>query len=215
MKLNEKIQYCRKKAGLSQLDLADELGVSRQAVSKWETGESNPDVSKIPLMAKTFGVTADWLLSEEDPKEAEAPAAGERETIIGKPYPDWVEHLPRQISNLIKRFGWIFGVRIALGGVLMTAMGCLARFLFRSTIFGATQPTFGFNEITGEFYNDVDHILAGSDLAFGSPYDGFHSTAWSTASAFTAFVIGLGIVITLAGIVLAVLLRKWGKNTTA
>ena len=40
MKLNEKIIYCRKKAGLSQLDLADLLGVSRQSVSKWETGVS-------------------------------------------------------------------------------------------------------------------------------------------------------------------------------
>lgn len=41
MKLNEKILYCRKKAGLSQLDLADRLGVSRQSVSKWETGVSH------------------------------------------------------------------------------------------------------------------------------------------------------------------------------
>ena len=40
MKLNEKIICCRKKAGLSQLDLADLLGVSRQSVSKWETGVS-------------------------------------------------------------------------------------------------------------------------------------------------------------------------------
>ena len=40
MKLSEKIIYCRKKAGLSQLDLADKLGVSRQSVSKWETGVS-------------------------------------------------------------------------------------------------------------------------------------------------------------------------------
>ena len=40
MKLNEKITYCRKKAGLSQLELANLLGVSRQSVSKWETGVS-------------------------------------------------------------------------------------------------------------------------------------------------------------------------------
>ena len=69
MKLSEKIIYCRKKAGLSQLDLADKLGVSRQSVSKWETGESNPDVTKIPLLAKEFGISADWLLSEDEPEE--------------------------------------------------------------------------------------------------------------------------------------------------
>ena len=40
MNLSEKIQYCRKKAGLSQEALAEKLGVSRQAISKWETGVS-------------------------------------------------------------------------------------------------------------------------------------------------------------------------------
>ena len=40
MKLPEKILYCRKRAGLSQEALAERLGVSRQAVSKWETGEA-------------------------------------------------------------------------------------------------------------------------------------------------------------------------------
>ena len=40
MKLNEKILYCRKRLGLSQEALAERIGVSRQAVSKWETGDS-------------------------------------------------------------------------------------------------------------------------------------------------------------------------------
>ena len=70
MNLSEKILYCRKKAGMSQLDLADALGVSRQAVSKWETGESNPDVTKLPQMAALFGVTTDYLLSDEPVEKA-------------------------------------------------------------------------------------------------------------------------------------------------
>ena len=41
MKLHEKIYYCRKKAGLSQEALAEKIGVSRQAISKWETGVSH------------------------------------------------------------------------------------------------------------------------------------------------------------------------------
>ncbi len=41
MKLNEKIYHCRKKAGLSQEALAERIGVSRQAISKWETGVSH------------------------------------------------------------------------------------------------------------------------------------------------------------------------------
>ena len=73
MTLSGKILYCRKKAGLSQEALAEKLGVSRQAVSKWETGEAVPELSKLVLLAAAFGVTTDWLLSESEP-EPEAPS---------------------------------------------------------------------------------------------------------------------------------------------
>ncbi|MBR4344366.1 MAG: helix-turn-helix transcriptional regulator [Lachnospiraceae bacterium] len=66
MKLNEKIIYSRKKTGMSQIDLADVLGVSRQTVSKWETGESNPEIGKLPVLSKALNVSIDWLLSDED-----------------------------------------------------------------------------------------------------------------------------------------------------
>lgn len=56
MKLSQKILYCRKKAGLSQGALAEQLGVSRQAVSKWETAEAVPELSKLLLLAQAFGV---------------------------------------------------------------------------------------------------------------------------------------------------------------
>ena len=65
MNLSEKIQLCRKRAGLSQEALAEKLNVSRQAVSKWETGAAEPELSKLRALAAAFGVTADWLLSEE------------------------------------------------------------------------------------------------------------------------------------------------------
>lgn len=66
MKLHEKIYYCRKKAGLSQEALAEKIGVSRQAISKWETGEATPELNKLPLLTSTFGVTYDWLLTDGD-----------------------------------------------------------------------------------------------------------------------------------------------------
>lgn len=66
MKLYEKIYYCRKKAGLSQEALAEKIGVSRQAISKWETGEATPELNKLPLLTSTFGVTYDWLLTDSD-----------------------------------------------------------------------------------------------------------------------------------------------------
>ena len=73
MTLSEKIAYCRKKAGLSQEELAAQVGVSRQAVSKWELGDASPDIGKLLALAKAFGVTTDWLLSEEGPAQEEGP----------------------------------------------------------------------------------------------------------------------------------------------
>ena len=59
MTLNEKIFQCRKRSGLSQEELAERLGVSRQAVSKWELGTAQPELDKLRLLAKTFGVSTD------------------------------------------------------------------------------------------------------------------------------------------------------------
>lgn len=64
MIMSEKIMSLRKKMGWSQEELANELNVSRQSVSKWETGVSIPDMAKIVMMSEVFGVTTDYLLKE-------------------------------------------------------------------------------------------------------------------------------------------------------
>lgn len=69
MTLHEKIYILRKKNGLSQEALAESLGVSRQSVSKWETGEATPEVSKLLSLSKLFGVTTDYLLNDETEEE--------------------------------------------------------------------------------------------------------------------------------------------------
>ena len=71
MTLHEKIYELRKKNGLSQEALAESLGVSRQSVSKWETGEATPEVSKLLSLSKLFGVTTDYLLDDEAEEEKE------------------------------------------------------------------------------------------------------------------------------------------------
>lgn len=69
MTLHEKIYELRKKNGLSQEALAESLGVSRQSVSKWETGEATPEVNKLLSLSKLFGVTTDYLLNDETEEE--------------------------------------------------------------------------------------------------------------------------------------------------
>ena len=59
MTINEKISCCRKSNGYSQEALAELLGVSRQSVSKWETGEGMPEIGKLLPIANCFHVTTD------------------------------------------------------------------------------------------------------------------------------------------------------------
>ena len=66
LELGERIYNLRKRSALSQEEFADRLGVSRQAVSKWETGQSVPDSEKAAAMAKFFGVSLDYLLNGEE-----------------------------------------------------------------------------------------------------------------------------------------------------
>lgn len=67
MTLSGKIYLLRTRRELSQEDLAAALGVSRQSVSKWETGQSVPDLDKIIRMADLFGVSVDELVREGEP----------------------------------------------------------------------------------------------------------------------------------------------------
>lgn len=62
MTLEQNLLLLREKAGLSQEKLAEKLGVSRQAVSKWETGQSTPDVDKLMALSRLYGVSVDSLL---------------------------------------------------------------------------------------------------------------------------------------------------------
>ena len=66
MTLNEKLAALRREQGLSQEDLAGRLEVSRQAVSKWETGASAPDLEKLLALSDLFAVSADDLLRDEE-----------------------------------------------------------------------------------------------------------------------------------------------------
>lgn len=66
MKIADRILCLRKKKGVSQEELAFKVGVSRQAVSKWESDQSLPDLDNIILMSEYFGVSTDYLLKGEE-----------------------------------------------------------------------------------------------------------------------------------------------------
>lgn len=67
MNIADRIQQLRKGKGISQEELADMVGVSRQAVSKWESEQSTPDIEKVILLSDFFDVTTDYLLKGIEP----------------------------------------------------------------------------------------------------------------------------------------------------
>lgn len=66
MKFNEKLIKLRKEQGLSQEELGEKLNVTRQTISKWELGETTPEMSKLLEMANTFGVSVDELTNDTE-----------------------------------------------------------------------------------------------------------------------------------------------------
>ena len=80
MTTGEKIQSLRKKQGLTQEQLAQGLGVSRQAVSRWELDEALPETANLLPLAKALGCSIDWLLDPalgwEGPSQGQCPPAG-------------------------------------------------------------------------------------------------------------------------------------------
>ena len=77
MTLGQRIQAERKRLGLSQEALGEALGVSRQAISKWEADASLPEIDKLIAMARRFGVAVGWLLGVEEVREEDGPGGAE------------------------------------------------------------------------------------------------------------------------------------------
>lgn len=97
MQLSDNIIQFRKAMGLSQEQLAEHLGVSRQAISKWETGQSVPELEKIVALSRIFCISTDALLGNTPEAPVHSPTAA-------TPADSFVR------ANLLRRFftlGWI------------------------------------------------------------------------------------------------------------
>ena len=98
MRLSEKIMDLRKKSGWSQEELAERLGISRQSVSKWETGESIPDIDKIIRMSELWNVSTDYLLKEEEVmEESDIPDSAEKQN--SETYQEYAQNFGRHTSE--------------------------------------------------------------------------------------------------------------------
>lgn len=203
MKLPEKILYSRKRAGLSQEALADMVGVSRQAVSKWETGEALPETAKLSALAAALGVSVDWLLSDEEPEEPRTRAEQAE---------DWTDKLPRMLRGAAKRWGWLAGVYLAVVGALFAGMGALARVISRSMFdsfmsLGGSGYDTSLKGIDSLTQSGMDLLM---DMAVSGPLEQLSRS--NPVYIMGGVLMVFGLVLCAAGVVLAIALRRRSRS---
>ena len=230
MKLNEKIYYYRTKSKMSQEQLAAAVGVSRQAVSKWELGDATPEVAKLVSLAKVFGITTDDLLSEDEPEQDKAAADLGSEAAFQKTAPetgsvrqeDWLDRMPGFLGNLFRRFGWLTGVYVALSGLGFSIVGGIARFMFGQFFrismdaFGGFDGfgTSGFTIEGGENLppEAIEQIKDSLGVGSGFGQVDVVSDMGQIFIGFANLILVVGIIVMIAGIVLALWLYNRGHR---
>lgn len=114
MKFNEKLYNLRKQKGLSQEELAYRLNVSRQTVSKWETGDCVPDMEKLIAISEFFGLSLDELALDKEKENADrGEIAGEWKRSL------WTEENKRKVKKGLKIALIALGIIFAIDLVSM------------------------------------------------------------------------------------------------
>ena len=141
MNMADRIQYLRKTNGISQEELADKVGVSRQAVSKWESEQSLPDLGKIITMSDYFGVTTDYILKGIEPVADKEQKSSELTSKI-----IYIASTAFVAIGLFSAFaGWYEKQTMdtVWGSMIVQAVGIAGYFIGR--LFSAARPPFAVN----------------------------------------------------------------------
>lgn len=138
MTLSEKLQTLRKAAGLSQEALAEQLNVTRQAVSKWETGEGKPDIDNLLPLARLLHTTVDYLLDDgaAEPRAEEPQPQTPPQQSVGR-------ELWEQLKTFGRRWGWLGGYAIALIGAVRLITTAIVLFAGGTALGGMMSMDFG------------------------------------------------------------------------
>lgn len=197
MQLGETIYRLRTQRGMSQGDLADALEVSRQSVSKWETGGATPDLDKLVKMSGLFGVTLDELVKGESPAAQPQPQAQPEPRVI------YVERSePPTPRRKIAGYA-LFGLAILIVLLCTILGGMLAGVLFSLPFWACGAVCFLFQKRVGLWCSWTVFFLLDIYLRFatGTAWGGirFLITQFTYASTLHG-MISLGITAVMAGL---------------
>ena len=136
--MGKRIAACRKRMGLTQDALAEQLGVTAQAVSKWENDQSCPDITMLPKLAKLFGITTDELLGVEREKVYEAQVVDHDEEEKDEPGIVIGDGGWKMSWDSSKKDTFGMAVWVLLAGALLLASNMLD---WGATLWGVLWPT--------------------------------------------------------------------------
>lgn len=141
MTLGEKLQTLRRARGLSQEQLALALGVSRQAVSKWENGESTPDLERLRALCTFFGVTTDYLIWEHASDAPRGAAGGDGRGDAWKR----AERIARRerLRGTVRKNGYWAGYAAAILGAALLLLRTLTALLSMYAVMKKNFEQFG------------------------------------------------------------------------
>ena len=106
MKFNEKLVKLRKTCGYTQEDLAEKLGVSRQAVARWEAGDTTPEMAMLLGLCNVFEVSADYLIHDDYESDEDIPVVKEKnEEISAATHKKRMAHL---IAGAAFTAAWVY-----------------------------------------------------------------------------------------------------------
>ena len=153
MTLGARLQELRLRHGMSQDALADKLGVSRQAVSKWERDEATPDLDKIIKLSELYGISLDALLKEE-------PQPAKTQQAPPQPHKaDW---------NRILTWGGLLGGSAMVVWGLTDAVGLMAYEQIASNMLSGAVNVMGVT-MTGEAQSMFSQFLPTSQILWVAP----------------------------------------------
>lgn len=115
MNFEEKLIKLRKSGGLSQEDLAEKLGVSRQAVSRWESGSTMPDIANLIQLSELFGVSTDYLVHDSYESDADIPLVKEKNEEIK------IIKIKKRNLHLFSALCFLFSVFCSIIGIVTSS----------------------------------------------------------------------------------------------
>lgn len=188
--IGERILSLRRMKGISQEDLAQHIGVSRQSVSKWELGDSEPETAKIVELSRYFGVSTDELLGMEDCESAvngsfskNSTGENKSQTFIRE---EELTGFLRVFGKGIKRHSYAFGYILMIYGAVMLIFQFIGRIMFQGFLSAKTNMM---------------------------PFNGQMGTSGgSIASGFFTVFLFLGIALVVGGFILSLVLKKKFKK---